>query len=65
MIVYQNPDEDFVREMKHRLKENNGYCPCAVSKNKDTKCKCRSFREQVKRGEPGTCTCGLYIAEEE
>lgn len=39
------------------VKANNGYCPCAVIKNEDTKCMCKEFREQE---EPGLCHCGRY-----
>ena len=39
------------------VKANNGYCPCAVIKNEDTKCICKEFREQT---EPGLCNCGRY-----
>ena len=35
---------------------NDGYCPCAVFRNPDTKCMCKEFREQ----ESGVCTCGRY-----
>lgn len=65
MKIILNPDKDFVKEIKAQLKSNNGYCPCAVVKNKDTKCMCKNFREQTKRNEPGMCHCGLYIAEAE
>lgn len=37
--------------------QNDGYCPCAVFKNKDTKCMCKEFREQK---EPGVCHCGRF-----
>ena len=63
MTVYQNPDTEYVAEIKKRLKANNGFCPCSIVKTKDTKCKCKEFREQVERGEPGACHCGLWIAE--
>lgn len=65
MHVLQTPDEDYAKEMKKRLKQNNGYCPCRIVKTPDTKCMCREFREQIERGEPGMCHCGLYYAEEE
>lgn len=39
------------------VKANDGYCPCAVLKNEDTKCQCKEFREQK---EPGKCHCGLF-----
>lgn len=65
MRIVQNPDLDYVKKIKHKLKENNGYCPCSIVKNRDTKCRCKEFRDQVERGEPGACHCGLWIAEEE
>lgn len=65
MRIVQNPDVDYVKEIKHALKENNGYCPCAIVKTPDTKCRCKEFRMQIERGEPGACHCGLWIAEEE
>lgn len=39
------------------VKQNDGYCPCAVYKTEDTKCICKQFREQ---DEPGLCHCGRY-----
>ena len=61
MKIVINPDTDFVREMKAALKANNGFCPCALEKSKDTKCMCRDFRET----KSGTCTCGLYTKMED
>ena len=63
MKVFLNPDGGFVKEMRKALKDNGGYCPCSLVKNKDTKCKCKNFREQIERGESGACHCGLWIAE--
>ena len=60
MKIKTNPDRDFVKEIKEDLKRNNGYCPCATIKNKDTKCMCKAFREQT---EAGYCHCGLYYKE--
>lgn len=60
MKIKTNPDKDFVKDIKDDLKKNNGYCPCAVAKNKDTKCMCKAFREQT---EAGYCHCGLYYKE--
>lgn len=65
MIIIQNPDQEYAREIKRRLKDNNGYCPCAVVKSKETRCKCKEFRDRVAAGIPGECECGLYIAIEE
>lgn len=57
MKIMTNPDKEYVKEIKNQLKANNGYCPCALEKTKDTKCMCKEFREM----EEGTCHCGLYI----
>lgn len=57
MKIIQNPDRDYVAEVKMRLKDNGGFCPCRLVKNQDTKCMCKEFREQ----ERGMCHCGLYI----
>lgn len=57
MKIKLSEDKELVKEIKKKLKENNGYCPCRLTKNEDTKCPCREFREQTK---PGECHCGLY-----
>lgn len=44
-------------ELVAAIKANDGYCVCAVSKNPDTKCMCKEFREQKE----GLCHCGLYL----
>lgn len=59
MSVKINPDKEYAAEVKKRLKENNGFCPCRLEKTPDTKCMCKEFREQ----EEGMCHCGLYIKE--
>ena len=38
----------------------NGFCPCSLEKNEDTKCMCKEFREMAS----GTCHCGLYTKTE-
>ena len=38
------------------VKQNDGYCPCAIVRNKDTKCMCKEFRE----AESGVCHCGRF-----
>lgn len=48
--------------IKERVKQNGGYCPCAIFKTPDTKCMCKEFRDQK---EPGLCHCGLYGKFEE
>lgn len=64
MKIKQNPDKEYVKQIKQQLKDNNGFCPCKIDKTPDTKCMCKEFRDMVKRGEAGECHCGLYIAEE-
>ena len=59
MNIIQNPDAALVREMRVALAANDGYCPCMVEKNDDTKCMCKEFRE----AEAGPCHCGLYIKQ--
>jgi len=57
MAIKLNPDKEFVKEFIEKVKNNDGYCPCRVSKTPDTKCMCKEFREQ----EEGECHCGLYV----
>lgn len=50
-------NKEQVEDIRRRLKDNDGYCPCATKKTEDTKCMCKAFREQ----EEGECHCGLYV----
>lgn len=61
MRVKVSSDKELVVEIREKLKENGGYCPCKTVKNELTKCMCEEFRNQ-KNGE---CHCGLYIKVEE
>lgn len=63
--IITNSDKDFVKEIRDKIKANNGYCPCSLIKNEDTKCMCKEFKQQVKEGILGECHCGLYFAIEE
>lgn len=61
MKIEFNEDEEIVKTIKEGLKKNDGYCPCRMEKNKDTKCMCKEFREQVQDPEfEGYCHCMLY-----
>ena len=60
MKVVVNPDETVVKNIRYTLEKNNGYCPCALEKNKDTKCMCKDFQDKIKDGYVGLCKCGLY-----
>ena len=63
MGIKLNPDAEKVAAVRKALKENDGYCPCAVVKNEDTKCICKDFREQIAQGFTGKCHCGLYVTD--
>jgi ferredoxin-thioredoxin reductase catalytic subunit len=56
-----NPDENFVKEVREKIKANNGHCACAISFNDSNKCMCEEFRQQINEGVAGECHCGLYI----
>lgn len=56
-----NPDKEYVQEVRTKLKDNDGFCPCRLEKTEDTKCMCKEFRDMIERGEDGECHCGLYI----
>ena len=51
-----NKNEEFVAEMRKKLKESHGFCPCMIEQTEDTRCMCKEFRDQ----ESGECHCGLY-----
>lgn len=59
-MIKLNPNKAVVEEIKTKLKANDGYCPCRITKSQDTKCMCKEFREQTS----GECHCGLYIKVE-
>lgn len=52
-----NPDSEFVRNLKKRIKSNSGYCPCKMGKRPENKCPCENFRLNSE------CDCGLYIKD--
>ena len=57
MKIKINPDIHEKNSVLSAIKENEGFCPCKVSKTDDTKCMCKEFRESM---EEGYCGCGLY-----
>lgn len=65
MKIEINSDKDLVKEIRDKIKENNGHCACAIIKDDDTICMCKAFREQIANGITGECHCGLYIAVED
>lgn len=60
-----NSNEKAVKVLLKAIEENDGYCPCAIFKNEDTKCMCKDFRDQIEQGISGKCHCGLYVCEVE
>lgn len=62
MKIINNPDVNRYNVISKAVELNNGYCPCLVFKNQDTKCPCKEFREQNKIG---LCRCGRYMKVEE
>lgn len=58
--VITNPDKDFVKEFRKKIRENGGFCPCSLVKNEDTKCMCKEFRKQIADEVVGECHCGLH-----
>ena len=57
MKITTNKDKDLVEEIRAKLKANDGYCPCRLTKTPETKCMCKEFLEQ---DHDGYCHCQLY-----
>ena len=56
-LIFTTPDEELLNDIIGAIKDNGGYCCCAMEKTEDTKCMCKAFREQE---ESGFCHCGRY-----
>lgn len=54
MLKIVEVDPSFRKEVE----ANDGYCPCMIEKNEDTKCMCKEFRDL---NEPGECHCGRFV----
>ena len=57
MKITTNPDKEYVKEVRQKIKDNQGYCCCSLTRTDDTECMCKSFREQKVSG---YCHCNLY-----
>lgn len=55
-LMEMNPD------IGKDVEANDGYCPCAVEQNEDTKCPCKAIREEEIVGQ--YCICGRYMTAE-
>lgn len=62
MKIITNPNEKKFKEVTNAVKQNDGYCPCLLLRNEDTKCICKEFREQAESGYKGECRCGRYVS---
>ena len=57
LMITINPDTIKANQVLAAIRKNDGYCPCKLLKNDDTKCMCKEFRDTTE----GICQCGLYI----
>lgn len=62
MRVSMNPDKEKAKELAKKIKENSGYCLCALVKDPTTKCMCKEFADMVESGYVGPCHCGFYYS---
>lgn len=63
-MVVKNPDLKKYDEVSKAVEQNDGYCPCLINKNKDTRCMCKEFLDKVNSGYIGECRCGRYVSLE-
>lgn len=52
LILTKNKDKAL--KIINAIYNNDGYCPCRISKSDDTKCPCKEMIEN------NNCHCGLY-----
>ena len=57
MVKIDIYDKKAEASIKQDIKDNDGYCPCQVEHNADTKCMCKLFKEM----DNGVCLCKLFI----
>lgn len=60
MAIRPNSNKEKYDMIMKKVEENDGYCPCKLIKNQDTKCICKEFTEQENEG---YCHCGAYYKE--
>ena len=59
MKITRITDLEKARAIQEAVRKNDGYCPCKLIRNEDTKCMCKEFLEQKE----GECHCGLYVKQ--
>ena len=60
--ISKNPNEQEFIEISEAVVANDGYCPCLLNKNEDTKCMCKDFRDSE---DVDFCHCGRYYKTKE
>jgi ferredoxin-thioredoxin reductase catalytic subunit len=50
-----NPDKEKVKKIQEALKKSNGFCPCSLVQDENTKCPCLELRTQ------NICHCELFV----
>lgn len=58
MKLILNPDKEHVATIREALKNSDGYCPCSIIRDEDTKCMCKEAREN------NICHCELFVQSE-
>lgn len=61
MKIFNNPNLYDFQEASRAVENNDGYCPCELTKTADTKCMCKAFREQTSSG---FCHCRRFYKVE-
>ena len=54
-MISINPDKEKVKEIREKIKVNDGYCCCMILRDETTKCPCKDLKEKEE------CICELYI----
>ena len=57
-IVKPNPEAEIYKEVTEAVRANGNYCCCAITKEPDTMCMCKEFRDQE---ESGFCHCNRFF----
>lgn len=56
-VIQPNPNKEIFDEVSQAIHKNGNYCCCAITKEPDTMCVCKAFREQE---DSGFCHCGRF-----
>jgi hypothetical protein len=62
LVIKKNSNIEEYEKITQAVKDNNGYCPCLIEMNENTKCICKDFKEQDFEG---SCHCGRYLKQYE